>query len=107
MLLRLVRSYICDFRTLVHAAVILDLRAHTDRGPKLRTSRCLITATESFKSKRDFFVVNDGKCLYKAGLNWSKSRHTSSAALDPSSIAPSIKLRHPTAQSELAKKTFP
>jgi hypothetical protein len=32
---------------------------------------------------------------------------TASAAREPSSIAPSMKLRQPTAQSEFAKKTLP
>jgi hypothetical protein len=36
-----------------------------------------------------------------------KSLFTARAARVPSSIAPSIKLLHPTAQSELAKKIFP
>lgn len=40
-------------------------------------------------------------------LNLSKSFCTSLAALVPSSIAPSMKLLHPTAQSELAKNTLP
>ena len=36
-----------------------------------------------------------------------KSARTAAAALAPSSIAPSMKLRHPDAQSEQAKKTLP
>jgi hypothetical protein len=36
-----------------------------------------------------------------------RSLCTASAAREPSSIAPSMKLRQPTAQSEFAKKTLP